>query len=211
MSTVNPPQVTPEALEFQRREDAARSSNEHPLLALARFGEKCLDAHRDGFCDLGGDWIQDAAVECGLLKEVQVTEACDPERCGCAEYGDFPQTCYQLTEKAYLIEPPHSETRVAPPLPMRMDEPWSLPEVLAKLIEATEHSLNVHSCDNHGHELYRSAAIAGRSILHEWQNTAPHLKAGEQYPCACPEGSCGRLTKYPNQYCRALNGESNAT
>jgi hypothetical protein len=72
------------------------------------------------------------------------------------------------------------ETRVAPALPMRMDEPWSLPEVLAKLIEATEHSLNVHSCDNHGHELYRSAAIAGRSILHEWQNTAPHLKAGAQ-------------------------------
>lgn len=29
------------------------------------------------------------------------------------------------------------------------------------------------------------------------------LETTEQYPCACPEGSCGRLMKYPNQYCRS--------
>jgi hypothetical protein len=75
---------------------------------------------------------------------------------------------------------PAPETGTAPALPMRMDEPWSLPEVLAKLIEATEHSLNFHSCDTHGHELFRAAANAGRSILREWQSTAPALKAGDQ-------------------------------
>jgi hypothetical protein len=51
--------------------------------------------------DIDGGWLQDKAVECGVLIPVEATEPCiDPEQgnCACAEYGDFPLTCYRLNE-----------------------------------------------------------------------------------------------------------------
>lgn len=46
-----------------------------------------------------------------------------------------------------------------------MYTPWPLHDVLAKLVEATDHLLGHHQCDTHGHEEYRAATIAGREIL----------------------------------------------
>lgn len=69
------------------------------LEPLARFGAMVLDEARDALGDLGGDWLQDTAVECGLLEAVEVTEPCDPETCRCAEYG-FPTQCYRRTDAA---------------------------------------------------------------------------------------------------------------
>lgn len=46
-----------------------------------------------------------------------------------------------------------------------MDQPWPLPDVLAKLIEATEHLLKQHDCDAHGHEEYRAAADYGHALM----------------------------------------------
>jgi hypothetical protein len=45
-----------------------------------------------------------------------------------------------------------------------MDQPWPLHDVLAKLCDATEHLLDVHDCDGHGHEEYRTAAKRGREL-----------------------------------------------
>lgn len=45
-----------------------------------------------------------------------------------------------------------------------MDTPWPLQDVLAKLIEATEHLLEHHNCDAHGHEEFRTAANAGKEL-----------------------------------------------
>ena len=46
-----------------------------------------------------------------------------------------------------------------------MGTPWPLHEVLGKLIEATEHLLDHHACDTHGHEEFRTAANRGRELL----------------------------------------------
>lgn len=65
------------------------------LRKLATFGERCLDAFQDYYSDLDGGWVQDTAVECGVLVEVTATEPCDPEHCECAGMTDFPTKCYR--------------------------------------------------------------------------------------------------------------------
>jgi hypothetical protein len=49
--------------------------------------------------DLDGGTIQEWLTTCGFLKEVEVTEPCDPENCICAEFG-FPTICYRRTDLA---------------------------------------------------------------------------------------------------------------
>jgi hypothetical protein len=61
---------------------------------------------------------------------------------------------------------------------MWLDTPWPLPDVLAKLIEATEHLLDGHSCDAHGHELFRRATEVGKTMLLEMQLTRCAPSAG---------------------------------
>lgn len=63
--------------------------------SLAAYGAAVLAAAREEFGDLDGGFLQDKAVEVGALVEVEVTEACAEDGCHCAEYGDFPQTCYR--------------------------------------------------------------------------------------------------------------------
>jgi hypothetical protein len=57
--------------------------------------------------------------------------------------------------------PPADETTARPD----MYTPWPLHDVLAKLIEATEHLLDHHDCDTHGHEEFRTAANRGKELL----------------------------------------------
>lgn len=75
------------------------------LTPLATFGARVLDEFRDCYADLDGGWIQDTAVECGLLVEVKVTEACG-ENCRCAESGDWPMTCFRRTEACKALDTP---------------------------------------------------------------------------------------------------------
>lgn len=71
------------------------------LRARVRELEKCAafvqwvrqEWHCDG--DIDGGALQDALTDCGLLTPVEVTAPCDPETCQCAEYADFPVTCYR--------------------------------------------------------------------------------------------------------------------
>jgi len=60
--------------------------------ALARFGAKVIDSHRDTCGDVDGGSLQEMAEQCGLLVTVMVTEPCG-ENCSCVENGDFPQYC----------------------------------------------------------------------------------------------------------------------
>lgn len=46
-----------------------------------------------------------------------------------------------------------------------MSESWPLHDVLAKLIEATQHLLDQHGCDAHGYEEFRHAANVGKDYL----------------------------------------------
>ena len=66
----------------------------------AAFAGLVLAESRDSLADLDGGWIQDTAVACGMLEAVEVTEACNPDNCMCAECGDFPATCYRYTQSA---------------------------------------------------------------------------------------------------------------
>jgi hypothetical protein len=59
---------------------------------------------------------------------------------------------------------------------LELDNPWAVPDVLGKLIEAVEHLLRVHGCDAHGHEEYRRAKLRGREILANW-GWAEHVDA----------------------------------
>jgi hypothetical protein len=47
--------------------------------------------------DLDGGTLQELAERHGLLEPHTVTESCG-DHCGCAEMGDFPTTCYRMTE-----------------------------------------------------------------------------------------------------------------
>lgn len=46
--------------------------------------------------DIDGGDFQDLAIKHGILRGVEVTEPCSPV-CNCAEWDDFPQTCYRST------------------------------------------------------------------------------------------------------------------
>lgn len=49
--------------------------------------------------DAEGGELQDMGVKFGILKPEEVTERCG-EYCRCAEWDDFPQTCYRLSMPA---------------------------------------------------------------------------------------------------------------
>lgn len=87
------------------------------------------------------------------------TGCTDPKRCGRGP-------CQQLEKEAVS-----SKTVL-----LGMDTPWPLPDVLAKLIEATEHLLYVHNCDAHGHEEFRRARIVGQQYL-QAMRAAPETAA----------------------------------
>jgi hypothetical protein len=76
------------------------------LPMLQRFAAGILGDDEIGSLD-GGD-IQDIAEACGLLVPTEVTAACG-EACRCAEYGDFPQTCFRYSpalKRAYAAAAP---------------------------------------------------------------------------------------------------------
>ena len=64
---------------------------------------ECLRELFDDFPDYWPDGFeaQDSAVKHGIFIPHEVTEPCD-DSCACADYGDFPQTCYR---KASIIRP----------------------------------------------------------------------------------------------------------
>ena len=65
---------------------------------LLRFaGEALTDVRLREIGDWDGATIQDAMLSCGLIEPREMTAACDPDVCRCAEYGDFPQTCLRIT------------------------------------------------------------------------------------------------------------------
>lgn len=47
--------------------------------------------------DLDGGELQELAYQHGILERREVTEPCG-DACRCADYGDFPATCYRLME-----------------------------------------------------------------------------------------------------------------
>lgn len=70
--------------------------------SLAAFGRKVLDEHREEFGDLDGEWLQETAIKCGLLKYVTVDTPCGDE-CRCAEYygqDEWPVQCLRPTDAA---------------------------------------------------------------------------------------------------------------
>jgi hypothetical protein len=67
------------------------------LQALAKFGAAVIEEARGELGDLDGGWLQDKAVECGVLEPVTALAPCGDE-CRCAEYDDFPQECFQYPD-----------------------------------------------------------------------------------------------------------------
>lgn len=48
---------------------------------------------------------------------------------------------------------------------LAMDQPWSVPDVLAKLADAADHLLSVHDCDHLHYERVYAARDAARGYL----------------------------------------------
>ena len=65
------------------------------LRQLEAFTAAIMEDWHEG--DLDGGSRQDIAVKHGVLLETVVTEPCG-ENCNCADYDDFPQSCYRLTK-----------------------------------------------------------------------------------------------------------------
>lgn len=83
-------------------------------------------------------------------------------------------TCFFMGPGPGDVRPDHDadcpvrlRRAVKPSENLGMDTPWPLSDVLAKLIEATEHLLDTHGCDTHGHEAFRTAAVRGKGYLDE--------------------------------------------
>jgi hypothetical protein len=65
------------------------------------FAGRVLKEHRNEGLpdDVDGGWLQDTALELGLLDERKVYEPCSEETCVCAEVAtEWPVTCFFLTE-----------------------------------------------------------------------------------------------------------------
>lgn len=60
-----------------------------------------------------------------------------------------------------------------------MDQPWPLTDVLEKLLEASEHLLQDHDCDVHGHEEFKIACLRGREILKTLRSGWPEKSCAE--------------------------------
>jgi hypothetical protein len=60
---------------------------------LARFTGAVLDEHRMSMGEVGGDTVQNWALETGILETRTMTERCG-EVCSCAEVTDFPIACH---------------------------------------------------------------------------------------------------------------------
>lgn len=71
-----------------------------------------------------------------------------------------------------------------------MDTSWPLSDVLAKLIEATDHLLKVHSCDTHGHEEFLTAVLRGREYLATMRPVEPKAHHPDCHAMRCPPGDC---------------------
>lgn len=63
---------------------------------LREFAQAILEDWVD-FDMTSGD-IEELAEKCGLLEPHIVDGPCDRESCNCAEYDDFPMTCYRKTK-----------------------------------------------------------------------------------------------------------------
>lgn len=65
------------------------------LIRLTMFAKDIMENWPDGGVE--GDELQELAVKHKLLTPVEVYESCG-ENCACADYGNFPVTCYKRTE-----------------------------------------------------------------------------------------------------------------
>lgn len=77
------------------------------------------------------------------------------------EWARYEREAQCLRMAIVALESPVEPT----PDPHGMSTPWPLPDVLAKLIAATEHLLRDHDCDAHGHEEYKAAVDSGKTLL----------------------------------------------
>jgi hypothetical protein len=65
------------------------------IAGLRRFAQRVMESWPEG--DVDGGYLQDTAVECGLLAPVMVSERCG-EGCRCVEYGlGLPIECFRKT------------------------------------------------------------------------------------------------------------------
>ena len=62
--------------------------------ALAAFARRMIEIAWAGH-DADGGEIQDTALALGLVVRTTVDAPCG-ETCRCAEYGDFPATCFRM-------------------------------------------------------------------------------------------------------------------
>ena len=83
--------------ELAGRDSVVAADAEPTPDAWETFGRWILEQTRSENLgnDLHGGKEQDRLIELGILVGREVTEACDPETCQCAEYG-LPTTCYTV-------------------------------------------------------------------------------------------------------------------
>ena len=62
---------------------------------LRAFANEIMDCWPDG--DVDGGFLQEVAIEHGMIAPHEVTEPCNPDGCQCAEFSDFPLICYRRT------------------------------------------------------------------------------------------------------------------
>lgn len=79
---------------------AAHERDQRVIAALGRFVGEIISRDDGGLYDLDGGEIQDIAEKCSLFIPTTVAEPCNSDHayCACAQEGDFPMTCYRLSD-----------------------------------------------------------------------------------------------------------------
>jgi hypothetical protein len=86
--------------ELQARLDQSAT---HAPSSLEKFAIAILESSREHFAaDVDGGEIQDTAEKLGVLVPVDVSGPCGAD-CTCAEFGDFPQTCYRYSPEVQAL------------------------------------------------------------------------------------------------------------
>lgn len=112
---------------------------------------------------------------CGNEYSLENKYRCD----ACAEAG-YRQREYKMKNQIKELEAELALKDKVIQVLFQDDHAYNTMSVLEHLIEATEHLLTDHSCDQDGYEMWEQATKRGKEILKEWATAKAKESPGQQ-------------------------------
>ena len=139
-----------------------------------------------GRCDsCGRPWIRLGGVQTddGVIHELVAAHDCDGVGVVASWYRDEQEPSGWRVRATDLETAgrPLLEEDCVPPMPplapvtrtgrmeidLHLDQPWSVPDALRRLLDLARHLREAHDCDRHGHEEDRAAVAVVQALLQD--------------------------------------------